>query len=105
MSRLPLHDDRQSAPQKKCKDYPIGYLPDNFDEVRTEEGHQHLLVAFDRTSKVAFARQLPPRATRLVAADFLRRVLEKLPYKVQPVLTWGNGVQFTCSRTSGLVAP
>ena len=50
-------------------------------------------MAIDRTSKVAFA-ELPPRATRMVAADFLRRVLEKLPYKVHTVLT-DNGVPFT----------
>jgi hypothetical protein len=36
--------------------------------------------------RMAFA-ELQPRATRLIAADFLRRVLEKLPYKVHTVLT------------------
>lgn len=50
-------------------------------------------MAIDRTSQVAFA-ELPPRATRMIAADFLRRVLEKLPYKAHKVLT-DNGVQFT----------
>ena len=50
-------------------------------------------MAIDRTSKVAFA-ELRPRATRMVLADFLRRVLEKLSYQVHTVLT-DNGVQFT----------
>lgn len=49
-------------------------------------------MAIDRTSKVAFA-QLRPRAKRVVAAEFLRRVLGKLPYKLHPVLP-DNGVQF-----------
>ena len=42
---------------------------------------------------MAFA-ELHPRAKRVVAAEFLRRVLDKLPYKVHTVLT-DNGVQFT----------
>lgn len=93
VSQLPLSDEGQSVPKKKFKDYPIGYLHVDFAEVRTEEGRQYLFVAIDRTSKVAFA-ELPHRATRMVAADFLRRVLEKLLYKVHAVLT-DNGAQFT----------
>ena len=50
-------------------------------------------MALDRTSKVAFA-ELHPHAKRVVAAEFLRRVLDKLPYHVHTVLT-DNGVQFT----------
>ena len=50
-------------------------------------------MAIDRTRKVAFA-ELHPRAKRVVAAEFLRRVLNKLPYKVRTVLT-NNGVPFT----------
>lgn len=53
----------------------------------------YLFVAIDRTSKVAFA-ELHPRATKLLAADFRRRVLAALPYQVHKVLTWGNGTQF-----------
>ena len=93
ISRLPLNEDGQSAPKKKFKDYPIDYLQVNFAEVRTKEGRQYLFVGIDRTSKVAFA-ELHPRATRMVAADFLRRVLEKLLDKAHTVLT-DNGVQFT----------
>ena len=63
------------------------------------EAHGHVgneqpgFVAIDRTSKVAFA-ELHPRAKRVVAAEFPRRVLDKLPYLVHTVLT-DNGVQFT----------
>lgn len=90
ISRLPLSEDGQSPPKKKFKDCPIGYLPVDFAEVCTEEGRQYLFVAIDRTSKVAFA-ELPPRATRMVASDFLRQVLEQRPYKAHTVLT-DNGV-------------
>ena len=38
--------------------------------------------------------ELHPRAKRVVAAEFLRRVLDKLPYKVHTVVT-DNGGQFT----------
>ena len=93
ISRLPLSDDGQSPPKKKFKDYPIGYLHVDFAEVQTEEGKQYLFVAIDRTSKGAFA-ELHPRAKRVVAAEFLRRVLDKLPCKGHTVLT-DNGVQFT----------
>jgi hypothetical protein len=51
------------------------------------------LVALDRTRQVAFAERHPP-ATRMRAAEFLRRVLEKLPYNVPTVLP-DNGVPFT----------
>ena len=92
ISRLPLSEEGQSPPKKKCKDYPIGYLHVDFAEVHTEEGKRYLFVAIDRTSKVAFA-ELHPRATKMVAAEFLRRVLAALPYRAHKVLT-DNGTQF-----------
>ena len=50
-------------------------------------------MAIDRTSKVAFA-ELHPQAKRVVAAEFLRRGLNKMSYRVHTVRT-DNGVQFT----------
>ena len=73
--------------------YPIGYFHIDIAEVRTEEGKLHLLVAIDRTSKFAFA-ELHERVTRRVAADFLRRLIEAVPYRVHTVLT-DNGTHFT----------
>jgi transposase-like protein len=67
-------------PKNKFKDYPIGYLPIDFAKVHTQQGNLYLFVAIDRTSKVGFA-QLHPRATKLVAAEFLRRALAYFPYK------------------------
>ena len=93
ISRLPLPDEDGHPPQrKKFNDYPVGCLHGDFVEVHPAEGNRWLLVAIDRTGKVAFA-ELHPRATRLLAAEFLRRVLEKLPCKVHKLLT-DNGVQF-----------
>lgn len=90
ISRLPLTEDGKSPAKKKFK----GYLHVDFAEVRTEQGKVYLFVAMDRTSKEAFA-ELHPCATRMLAAEFLRRVLQALPYKTHTVLTPGNGVQFT----------
>ncbi len=70
--------------------FPFGYPRVDFAEVPTEEGKQHLFVTIDRTSKAAFAER-HPRARRVVAAEFLRRVLDKLSYRAHTVLT-DNGV-------------
>jgi transposase-like protein len=91
ISRLPqTGGDRQ---KKKFKSYPIGYFHLDIAEVRTEEGKLHMFVAIDRTSKFAFV-ELHERATRRIAADFLRRLIAAVPYKIHIVLT-DNGTQFT----------
>lgn len=62
-------------------------------EVRTEQGKLYLLVAIDRTSKFAFV-ELHEKATRRVAADFLRHLVAAVPYRIHTVLT-DNGTHFT----------
>jgi transposase InsO family protein len=79
--------------RKKFKSYPIGYFHIDLAEVRTEQGKLYLLVAIDRTSKFAFV-QVHEKATRRVAGDFLRALLQAIPYKVHTVLT-DNGTYFT----------
>jgi transposase InsO family protein len=91
ISRLP--EVEGSKPRQKFRAYPIGYFHIDLAEVRTEEGKLYLLVAIDRTSKFAFA-ELHERATRRVAADFLRRLIEAVPYRIHTVLT-DNGTHFT----------
>jgi transposase InsO family protein len=91
ISRLP--DVEGSKPKKKFKAYPIGYFHIDIAEVWTEEGKLYMFVAIDRTSKFAFA-ELHERATRRVAADFLHRLIDAVPYKIHTVLT-DNGTHFT----------
>ena len=50
-------------------------------------------MAIDRTRKVAFTKQ-HPRAKRVMTAEFLRRVLDKLSCQVHTVLI-DNAVPFT----------
>src|SRR5215218_4894810 len=92
ISRLP--DTDGDKPQRaKFKRYPIGYFHIDIAEVRTEQGKLHLFVAIDRTSKFAFV-ELHERATRRVAGNFLRALVEAVPYKIHTVLT-DNGTHFT----------
>ena len=91
ISRLP-EVDGDKPDRRKFKSYPIGYFHIDIAEVRTEQGKLHLFVAIDRTSKFAFV-ELHEKATTRVSADFLRRLLEAVPYKVHTVLT-DNGIQF-----------
>ena len=79
--------------RRKFKSYPIGYFHIDIAEVRTAMGRLYLFVAIDRTSKFAFT-ELHEKATRSVAADFLRNLIKAVPYKVHTVLT-DNGTHFT----------
>ena len=91
-SRLPQVEG-EASPKRKFKAYPIGYFHIDIAEVRTAEGKLYLLVAIDRTSKFAFV-ELRETVSRRDAADFLRRLIEAVPYKVHTVLT-DNGTHFT----------
>jgi transposase InsO family protein len=92
ISRLPKVGGDKPA-KKRFKRYPIGYFHIDLAEVRTAEGKSNLFVAIDRTSKFAFVR-LEKRAGRMEAAQFLRDLLQALPYRIHTVLT-DNGIQFT----------
>ena len=91
ISRLSELSDKPSK-KKRFRKYPIGYFHVDIAEVRTEEGKLFLFVAIDRTSKFAFA-ELHERATRPVAAEFLRHLIAAVPYKIHTILT-DNGIQF-----------
>ena len=73
ISRLPeVEGDKPD--KKKFKPYPIGYFHVDIAEVQTDEGRLYLFVAIDRTSKFAYG-ELHPKATRMVARDFLSNLL------------------------------
>lgn len=92
ISRLPDVEGNKPA-KKKFKRYPLGYFHLDIAEVQTAEGKLYLFVAIDRTSKFAFA-ELHPKAGKMVAAQFLRDLVDAVPYTIHTVLT-DNGIQFT----------
>ena len=85
VSRLPQVEG-EASPKHKFKAYPIGYFHIDIAEARTAQGKLYLIVAIDRTSKFAFV-ELHEKVTRRVAADFLRRLIEAVPYRVHTILT------------------
>src|SRR6266404_499026 len=98
ISQLPAIEG--DAPSKrKFKTYPLGYFHLDIAEVRTEQGRLYLLVAIDRTTKFAFV-ELHEKATTRTAADFLRRLVAAVPYKLHTVLT-DNGIHFTNPKYPG----
>ncbi len=98
ISRLP--DVEGDKPiKKRFKGYPIGYFHVDIAEVQTAEGKLYLFVAIDRTSKFAFT-ELHPKAGKMIAAQFLRNLVDAVPYTIHTVLI-DNGIQFTnrtCDR-------
>jgi len=92
ISRLPEMDSDKKK-KKEFKHYPIGYFHIDIAEVRTEEGKLYLFVAIDRTSKFVFA-ELHDKQTKDLVANFLKRLIDIVPYKIHTVLT-DNGIQFT----------
>jgi len=102
ISRLP-EVEGEASPKRKFKSYPIGFFHIDIAEVRTAEGKLHLFVAIDRTSKFAFV-ELHEKATTRVSGNFLRHLLEAVPYKVHTVLT-DNGIQFTTPGAGGSAVP
>jgi len=91
ISRLPEIEGDKPA-KKKFKAYPIGYFHIDIAEVQTDEGRLYLFVAIDRTSKFAYA-ELHPKATRLIAKEFLSNLVATVPYTIHTILT-DNGIQF-----------
>lgn len=92
ISRLP---DLSAIPKarKAFKSYPIGYFHIDVCEVRCDEEKGYLFVGIDRTSKLAYV-ELCTSKTALVAAGFLEKLIEFVPYKIHTILT-DNGVEFT----------
>ncbi len=105
ISRLPDMTGDKPA-KKKFRKYPIGYVHIDIAEVRTSQGKLRLFVAIDRTSKFVYV-ELHERAGKMVAAQFLRNFIARLPYRIHTILTElprvaplvretiGDGIQFT----------
>jgi transposase-like protein len=96
ISRLPTAEGTKV--RQRFRSYPLGYVHIDLAEVWTQAGRLYLFVAIDRVSKFAFA-ELHKRATPRLAADFLRRLIERVPYRIHTVLT-DNGLPQKSRRQS-----
>lgn len=92
ISKLPIESDPKVT-KKKFVHYPIGYFHIDITTVNTEAGSLSLFVGIDRTTKYAYV-ELHQQATKIIAAQFLENLIEKVPYKIHTILT-DNGIQFT----------
>jgi hypothetical protein len=98
----------RQAPDGECIHLTANRLQSNLPrgdlaEVRTAEGKLNLFVAIDRTSKFAHLR-METRAGKMEAAQFLRDLLQALPYRIHTVLT-DNGIQFTNRALGRVISP
>ena len=91
----------ETAPLKTFKDYEPGflhidikYLPQMPDETQ----RRYLFVAIDRATRWVYFR-IYRNQTEASSTDFLRRLIQVAPMKIQKVLT-DNGSQFTDRFTS-----
>ncbi len=92
---IPQPED-SAAPTKSFKDYEPGlvqvdvkYLP----QLPDETAQRYLFVAIDRASRWVYVEILGEK-TANNAAEFLQRLVDNAPFKVQKVLT-DNGKEFT----------
>jgi transposase InsO family protein len=102
ISRLPEVEGEERV-KTKFKSYPIGFFHIDIAEVQTAQGKLYMFVAIDRTSKFAFV-ELHREAKRRTAGDFLRHLVEAVPYRITKVLT-DNGTHFTTPGAGGSAAP
>lgn len=86
----------QKTAHKQFKDYDPGflhvdikYLPQMPDEI----ARSYLFVAIDRATRWVFI-EIYPEKTAACAADFMERLQQACPFKIQKVLT-DNGTEFT----------
>ncbi len=92
ISRLSDVGDKKPV-KKKFALYSIGYFHIDIAEVCTGQGRLYLFIAIDRSSKFTYT-ELHPEQTRDRACQFLRQLIDIVPYHIHIILT-DNGIQFT----------
>jgi transposase-like protein len=94
------------APVKTFKDYAPGFLHIDIKylpQMPDEDHRRYLFVAIDRATRWVFFR-IYRTQSEVSSTDFLRRLIQVAPMKVQKVLT-DNGSQFTDRFTSKAKQP
>ena len=79
-------EENKTPETKTFIEYPIGYFYVDMAQVNTEEGRLYMFVVIERTSKFAYV-ELQEKSTRDIVAQFVEKVIEKVPYAIHTVLT------------------
>ena len=103
ISRLPEVEGEASAKQK-FKAYPIGYFHIDIAEVRTARANSICSLQSTEPRSSPSPVELHEKVARKTAGDFLRRLIDAVPYKVHTVLT-DNGTHFTTPGNTSSAAP
>ena len=98
INRLPQLDEKKPKEKKKFKNYEPGYVHVDISQVYTKECKLYLFVGIDRTTKYCYAK-LYKNQTSFTATSFLKELIEKMPYKMNKILT-DNGKQFVYTSSS-----
>jgi hypothetical protein len=89
-------EEGEAGPHKTFKDYAPGYLHIDLKalpRMPDEAGQSYLCVAIDRASRWVYFEILPDK-TAQGTHDFLKRLAEACPFKIEKILT-DNGKEFT----------
>lgn len=91
ISKLP-HLEKPKKKTNQFKKYEPGYVHIDISQVYTEEGKLYLFVGIDRTTKYCYAKLYKDQTSK-TSTKFLEELIEKMPYKMDKILT-DNGKQF-----------
>lgn len=101
--RLPNLPTLDAEPNEAVDGDKIGHFYIDAGDIRTGDGRASMIFAFDRMSKIAFAR-LYEHSNPGNGSAFLADLLNAIPYKIQSVLT-GSGDKFADHSSSQRPAP
>lgn len=93
IQRLPGTPASQKANDLSANTDDIGHFYIDSADIRTGDGRANMFFAFDRKSKIAFAR-LYDYAQQANGSAFLDALIDAVPYKIGSVLT-GTGAPFS----------
>lgn len=96
--RLPARPARPIKQLPNAQGVEIGHFYLDAADIRTGDGRANMFFAFDRQSKIAFAR-LYDYAHPENGPDFLDALVKAIPYRIRSVLT-GAGKQFVNQNTA-----
>ena len=96
LKNLVPKDEKGEPKKKNFKDYEPGYVHVDvkyLPKMPDETSRKYLFVGIDRATRWVYLEILPEK-TASNASDFLKRLIDKAPFKIKIILT-DNGKEFT----------